>query len=82
MAVMNRTASSVAGELMASWPVSSCSLAPNDHRSPRNTMLESVSGASPNPAGIPSFSRILRAPSRTLSHVSGLIPTSPHQSVR
>jgi hypothetical protein len=45
-------------------------------------MLLSGSGERPNPAGIPRFSRILRAPSRTCSQVSGVVPAAPHRSVR
>ena len=45
-------------------------------------MLLSGSGASPNPAGMPRFSRIFRAPSRTCSQVSGLKPASDQRSVR
>ena len=82
MVAISLTASTVAGELIATWPASSCSAAPNAQRRPRRVMLLSGSGASPNPAGTPRFSRILRAPSRTSSQVSGLTPASPQRSVR
>ena len=82
MVAISLTASMVAGELMATWPVSSCSAAPNPQRRPRRVMLLSGSGERPNPAGTPRFSRILRAPSRTSSQVSGLAPASPHRSLR
>ncbi len=82
IAAMSLTASIVAGELMTTWPASSCSAAPNAQRRPRSIMLLSGSGASPNPAGTPRFSRIFRVPSRMCSQVSGLKPASAQRSVR
>ena len=82
MVAISLTASTVAGELIATWPASSCSAAPNAQRSPRRAELLSGSGASPKPAGTPRFSWMLRVPSRTNSQVSGLMPVGPHKSLR
>ena len=82
MVVISLTASTVAGELMVTWPASSCSAAPKAQRRPRSIMLLSCSGERPKPAVIPRFSRIFRVPSRTSSHVSGFTPVSAHRSAR
>src|SRR6266566_421542 len=80
---MNFRASMVSLELMVTLPISSCSAPPKDQRRARMAMLVSSSWESPRPQGWPDLSRILLAPTRRSSQVSGPLgkPASVHQLV-
>src|ERR1700739_3264879 len=82
-AFMYLSASIVCGELMVTFPTSSCSAPPKDHSKARMAMLVSSSCDSPKPHGCPLLSRIFLAPTRSSSQVSGPLgkPASVHQSL-
>src|SRR5262249_16038020 len=75
-------ASRVSFELMARWPLASCSCDPKEYMMARMAMAVSSSADRPTPTGMPVLSLIFFPPTRMSSQVSGFIPISLQRSDR